>query len=56
MLETLEARSALLRKIGRQFDDLVGRELGHLSELLGIEMDIRDRDYFEPEGGGWIVS
>lgn len=59
MLETLEVQSALLRNIEigqRQFDDLIGRELARLTELLGIEMPLRERDYFEPAGGGWLVS
>jgi hypothetical protein len=53
MLTTIEARAPLLRKIGQRFfDDLIGRELGHLTELLDLPMAIRERDYFEPDGGG----
>jgi len=57
MLETIEANSAPLRSIGqRTFDDLIGRELTHLCELLKVEVAIRERDYFEPSGGGWAIS
>jgi serine/threonine-protein kinase HipA len=57
MLEIIEANSAPLRKIGQRiFDDLIGRELAHLCELLEIGITIRGRDYFEPVGGGWVIS
>lgn len=55
MLEILDRETAPLRGIGlRFFDDLVGRELNRLTDLLGIEMAIRERDYFSTEPvGGW---
>ncbi|MEJ5978816.1 HipA domain-containing protein [Novosphingobium sp. PS1R-30] len=57
MLETIEARSGMLRTIGlRLFDDLIGREIDHLAQILEIDLDIRERDYFEPAGGGWLAS
>lgn len=58
MLATIEARAPLLRKIGQRFfDDLIGRELAHLTELLGLAMEIGARDYFEPVAqGGWHVG
>ena len=40
MLSTIEERSVLLRKIQqRLFDDLIGREIAHLTQLLGLDMD-----------------
>lgn len=58
MLATIEARAPLLRKIGQRcFDDLIGRELTHLTELLGLAMEIGERNYFEPVAqGGWHVG
>ncbi len=54
LLETLEKRAVQLRALNmRNFDDLIGRELGRLAELLGLDMDIRERDYVG-RGGGWL--
>lgn len=54
MLTELEARSRLLRGIGlRFFDDLIGRELKQLADLLGLAIDIGERGYIGPGGGGW---
>ena len=57
MFETLERQAPVLRKLGQRFfDDLIGRELGQVCNLLNLEMPLRDRDYFEPEGaGGWLA-
>ena len=55
MLETIEERSALLPKAGlKTFDDLVGREIDRLSEILELELHLRERDYIGPRGGGWV--
>lgn len=55
MLETIEERSAQLPKAGLKiFDDLVGREISRLSEILGLELDLRERDYIGARGGGWL--
>jgi len=57
MLETLEARTPLLRQIGLiRFDDLIGRELAHLADLLGIDLDLRERDFIAPQAGGSVIS
>lgn len=57
MLATLEAASPGLRDIKlRRFDDLIGRELTRLSELLALDLDLRPRDYFGPPDGGWLAS
>ncbi len=54
LLETIEERSPILRTIGlRFFDDLIGRELSHLDEMLGLNLTLRERDYFGPGGAGW---
>ncbi len=54
MLAALEARSARLHGAGlKSFDDLLGRELSRLNELMDLGLDIRERDYFEPRAGGW---
>lgn len=55
MLITLEAQSLGLRPLGlRTFDDLIGRELNKLSELFGLDLDLRQHDYIGPPGGGWL--
>jgi len=57
MLETIEDRAPLLRDIGlRRFDDLLGREIAHLSDLLGLGLALRERDEIAPQAGGWVVS
>jgi serine/threonine-protein kinase HipA len=55
MLATLEERSALLPEAGlKTFDDLIGRELDSLSEMLGLGLELRERDYIGTRGGGWL--
>jgi serine/threonine-protein kinase HipA len=58
MLETLEQRARLLRGTIelRMLDDLIGRELGTLSGLLDLRLNIAERDYFGSGGGGWAAS
>lgn len=58
MFEKLEHQAPLLRKLGQRFfDDLIGRELSQVCQLLDLDMPIRGRDYFEPEGsGGWMAG
>jgi serine/threonine-protein kinase HipA len=57
MLVQVELRSAGLRAAGlRFFDDLIGRELGRLDDLLELGLDLRERDYFgvgQGAAGGW---
>ena len=54
MLEKLEAATPILRSQNQKnFDDLIGREMGRLSELLNATIDIRERDTFLTRGGGW---
>jgi len=38
------------------FDDLIGNNLMHLNELLGLGLQIRDRDLFVARGGGWLAG
>lgn len=58
MLQTIEQRAPLLRPIGlRLLDDLIGRELTRLADLLELSMEIGERDYFDAEaGGGWQIG
>lgn len=55
MLIIVETQAKLLRKVGQRFfDDLIGRELTHLAETLGLALEIGERDYYESKaGGGW---
>ncbi|WP_206245210.1 HipA domain-containing protein [Novosphingobium terrae] len=57
MLAHLEKRSRGLRSAGlRLFDDLIGREMSHLNDVLDLGMELRERDYFTTTGGGWGSS
>lgn len=57
MLEKLEGESHALRPAGlRDFHDLIGREIGQLASLLGLEMEIAERDSIAMGGGGWAMG
>ena len=57
MLQTIEERSGLLPSLGlKTFDDLIGREISHLSQILGLGLNIRGRDYVASSGGGWLAG
>jgi serine/threonine-protein kinase HipA len=57
MFRQLETEAAALAPNGfKRFDDLIGRELGHLEDVLGIDLGLRERDYFTTQGGGWQIS
>ncbi|MES1991379.1 MAG: HipA domain-containing protein, partial [Pseudomonadota bacterium] len=54
MLSTIDAVADELTSRGQKdFDDLIGRKIGRLSELLTLNLEIRERDYFAPKGEGW---
>jgi len=56
MLSLLDqSASELIEKGHKDFDDLIGREINKLAKLLGLQLDIRVRDYYAPRGGGWDV-
>lgn len=54
MLHRLDQAAEALTDLGhKDFDDLIGREIEKLCDLLGLHLDLRERDYFAPKGGGW---
>lgn len=54
MLLNLDQTADGLTALGlKGFDDLIGQEIVSLSKLLGLNLEIRERDYFEPAAGGW---
>lgn len=54
MLEALDAAASELPQHGlKDFDDLIGREIARLADLLGLDLTIRERDYFTERSGGW---
>lgn len=56
MFAALELAAAELARLDlKLFDDLIGRELAHLDEALGLSLDLRERDYFGARGGGWLA-
>lgn len=54
MLAELDRQTAVLPSHGlKDFDDLIGREISHLADLLELKLTARERDYFTERGGGW---
>jgi serine/threonine-protein kinase HipA len=57
MLRALDLAAARMPRSLKRFDDLIGREIERLASLLDLDIAIRERDYFEAEGGGaWRMS
>jgi len=57
MLKQIDQVSGDLSAQGlKDFDDLIGREVRKLAELLGVNVSIRNRDYYSPSAGGWRLS
>lgn len=57
MLEKLEEAAHALRPAGlRHFYDLIGREIERLASLLGLEIEIAERDHIATGGGGWAIG
>jgi serine/threonine-protein kinase HipA len=55
--EMLDRTSEGLTRNGlKDFDDLIGREISRLADILGLVLSIRDRDYFTNTAGGWALS
>lgn len=54
LVQDIEKASAAIRKKKlKRFDDLIGRELEHLKDVLKLEVDLMERDLFEDKAGGW---
>ena len=57
MLQHLDQTAVELASLGlKDFDDLIGREIASLADLLDLKISIRERDYFTPQGGGWTLN
>jgi len=57
MAERLDISAAALTKSGlKDFDDLIGREIRKLVDILGLKVSVRSRDFFAPRAGGWALS
>ena len=55
--EMLDSAAESLTLSGlKDFDDLIGREIGKLSDILELTLSIRSRDYFTPTAGGWALG
>jgi serine/threonine-protein kinase HipA len=53
----LDVAAADLTESGlKDFDDLIGREIGKLVDILGVKVSVRNRDFFTPRAGGWALS
>lgn len=39
----------------KDFDDLIGREVRKLSDIFGLSVSLRSRDFFATSGGGWAL-
>ncbi|MFZ3035610.1 MAG: HipA domain-containing protein [Parvibaculum sp.] len=54
MILTLDQTAHELTSMGhKDFDDLIGREIEKITNLLGLNLEIRERDYFGTAAGGW---
>ncbi len=54
MLAEMDRQTAVLASHGlKDFDDLIGREIAKLIEMLGLDLTIRERDYYMERSGGW---
>lgn len=47
---------SLLEENMKAFDDLIGNNLMCLNDILGLGLQIRDRDLFVARGGGWLAG
>lgn len=57
MLAALDEAAARMPASLKRFDDLIGGEIERLSSLFELGLKVRERDCFEPEGGGgWLMS
>ncbi|CDO38607.1 hypothetical protein [Novosphingobium sp. KN65.2] len=57
MIKALETATPNLRSSGlRLFDDLIGREMDTLVELLSTAIKLREGDAFLLGGGGWTMG
>ena len=55
--EMLDSAAESLTRNGlKDFDDLIGREICRLTDILGLTLSIRGRDYFTPTAGGWALD
>ena len=57
MLARLDHAAMSLQATGlKSFDDFIGSEIAHLTEILKQKVPIRERDYFAVRGGGWLAG
>lgn len=57
LVRALEEATPNLRSSGlKRFDNLIGRETDRLVDLLSAAVDVRERDSFQSQGGGWLLG
>lgn len=47
MAAALEAATLAMPRTLKDFDDLIGQETERFAELMGLEVTVRERDFFE---------
>lgn len=40
----------------KDFDDMIGANIEIVSSACGLELPVREREYHEPVGGGWLAG
>ncbi len=56
LLRNLDAAASLSLPRLKDFADLIGMESRRLTEILGIKIELTERDYFTPQAPGWASS
>ena len=55
--EMLDSAAESLTDSGlKDYDDLIGREISTLADILELTLSIRSRDYFAPTASGWALG
>jgi len=52
----LLALDAAANNAPKDFDDMIGANIEIVSGACGLELPVRERDYHEPVGGGWLAG
>lgn len=56
LMQTLDAAAEERALAPKDLDDLIGSNLEILSAACGLELDLRDHDPFQLQGGGWLAG
>lgn len=54
LMLAMDAAAADRDEVPKDLDDMIGANLEILSAACGIELELRERDHYQPVGGGWL--